>query len=189
MEPTRPPRFLDDPPHICPVLGPRSSRCVRPFRHIGAAPVIVTTKASAIITFRGSIARLLCSPPTLRARVTPMLRKDGFWPPASFTRWAWSPTGSFKKVSKCYCISSPFSKFSLARNDLLCCFPYSSRYILIVLYFSVSIFLVETTGLKAASMSVEYSPFHVLLTNTITSSSITPILILFNILYYLIYLR
>jgi len=120
MEPTRPPRFLDDPPHICPVLGPRSSRCVRPLRHIGAAPVIVTTKASATITFRGSIARLLCSPPTLRARVAPMLRKDGFWLPASFTRWAWSPTGSFKKVSKCYCPSSPFSKFSLARNDLLC---------------------------------------------------------------------
>ena len=119
MEPTRPPRFLDDPPHICPVLGPRSSRCVRPLRHIGAAPVIVTTKASATITFRGSIARLLCSPPTLRARVAPMLRKDGFWLPASFTRWAWSPTGSFKKVSKCYCPSSPFSKFSLARNDLL----------------------------------------------------------------------
>jgi hypothetical protein len=45
-EPTRPPRFLDDPPHICPVLGPRSSRCVRPLRYIDAAPVIVTTKAS-----------------------------------------------------------------------------------------------------------------------------------------------
>jgi len=77
METTRPPRFLDDPPHICPVLGPRSSRYVRPLRHIGAAPVFATTKASAIITFRGSIARLLCSPPTLRARVAPMLRKDG----------------------------------------------------------------------------------------------------------------
>ena len=119
MEPTRPPRFLDDPPHICPVLGPRSSRCVRPVRHIGAAPVIVTPKASTSITFRGSIARLLCSPPTLRARVAPMLRKDGFWLLASFTRWAWFPTGSCKKVSKYYCPPSSFSRLILAPNDLL----------------------------------------------------------------------
>ena len=106
METTRPPRFLDDPPHICPAHGPRSSRCARPYG-TPMLPSLLLRRRPRRCDCRGSITRLLRSPPTLRARVTLRLRKDGFWLPASFTRWVCFPTGSCKKVSKCYCSFPP----------------------------------------------------------------------------------
>jgi len=47
-----------------------------------------------VLTFRGSITRLLRTLSTLRARVAPWLRKTRFWLLAGFARRAWFPAGS-----------------------------------------------------------------------------------------------
>ena len=76
METTRPPRFLGHPLHICPALRPRPGLRAKPFRHVGAAPAIYTTKAPAITFFRGSITRLLRSLSTLRPQGRPRPTQD-----------------------------------------------------------------------------------------------------------------
>jgi hypothetical protein len=83
---------------ICPALRPRSGRCARPLRHLGAAPALVTTKAPTVSSFEaqshGFYGRCLRF-----ALGSPLTRKARFWLLADSTRWDWLPTGSLQKVS------------------------------------------------------------------------------------------
>ena len=91
----------------CPALRPRPTRRRQALRRHGMAPANTTTKAPAIELsgLHVTASALACPGLTGRLPGTRAGFASGGWP--SPAGWDWLPTGSLRKVSECYLISSP----------------------------------------------------------------------------------
>ena len=103
---------------ICPALGPRPGRRIRPVRHVDAAPASVTTKAPA----QYRLSRLNCMASAIATYASPPQVAPGRARLASGCRpWLCqvgvAPTGSFRTVSGLYIILPPSPGFAWRNTE------------------------------------------------------------------------